>query len=233
MIIGVFVALALLTGASAQVTGCPDVQIVGVRGSGQAGFGEQVGDVISPLQANIRAAGRSVSSYALEYPAISISDSLGLVLLNGAYDNSVQRGAQSLRVAVDEISIECPETQMVLIGYSQGAQVIKVAMENTVPYARVAAVVLLADPTRDPEQPGIRRLGGRVGLRGGSFGPISLPEYLRPVAVDVCASDDGICERGRFDLVAHIDGYGEFSGAAARQVMPLIVSHPVKGLRFL
>jgi len=232
MIIAVLVALALVTGVSAHTSGCPDVQIIGVRGSGQTGYGQQVAGVVAPLERNIADTGRSVSARTLEYPAISISDSFGLVLLNGEYDESVQTGAHSLRFVIDEISTECRETQIVLVGYSQGAQVIKVAMENTLPEVRIAAVALLADPTREPSQPGVFRLGGVTGLRGGSFGPILLPGYLRPVTVDVCAVEDSICESGGFGFAAHIGGYADFSEVVASRLMPFIVAHRVSGLMF-
>jgi len=232
MIIGLVVALALLVPVAPQATACPDVQIIGVRGSGQTGYGEQVGDVVGSLEATLRNLARSVVSQPLEYPAISVSDSFGLVLLNGQYEESVQAGVQALRVSIDEISTSCQDTQIVLVGYSQGAQVIKVAMENTVPAVRIAAVGLLADPTRDPSQPGVYRLGGVKGLRGGSFGPILLPGYLRPVTVDVCALEDSICERGGFGFVAHTEGYSGFSEPLARRLIPFIVSHRTSGLVF-
>jgi len=225
--------LALLSVPSASVhRACSDVRIIGVSGSGQTGYGEQVEAVVSPLVRSIADTGRSVTARALDYPAISVSDSFGLVLLNGEYDESVQAGVLSLRFAIDEISTSCPDTQIVLVGYSQGAQVIKVTMENTVPDVRIAAVGLLADPTREPSQPGVFRLGGQTGLRGGSFGPISLPAYLRPVTVDVCAPEDSICERGGFGFLAHTEGYAEFSDALALRLMPFIVAHRASGLVF-
>lgn len=231
MITTVAFMLALLSVPSATVhQACSDVRIIGVSGSGQTGYGEQVETVVSPLLRNIADTGRSATARALDYPAISVSESFGLVLLNGEYDESVQAGAQSLRLAIDEISTSCPDTQIVLVGYSQGAQVIKVAMENTVPTARIAAVGLLADPTREPSQPGVLRLGGVIGLRGGSFGPILLPGYLRPVTVDVCALEDSICERGGFGFVAHIEGYAEYSERLAQRLMPFIVAHRTSGL---
>ncbi|MCL1593631.1 MAG: cutinase family protein [Actinomycetia bacterium] len=225
--------IAAILPVGANAAGCQDVQILGVRGSGQTGYGEQVGEVVSNLVEDIGASGRSVAAEALEYPAISISDSFGLVLLTGDYDRSVAAGIERLRSAVDGVTEACSDTQIVLIGYSQGAQVIKQTMENTVPNARIASVVLLADPTRDPSQSGITRLGDSQNERGGSFGAIALPGYLRTVAVDVCVDSDGICERGVFGFFAHTDGYTEFSEIVATRVMRSISAHIHGGLRFL
>lgn len=195
--------------------------VIGARGSGQpSGFGDQVGPVVRSISDATLAVGRSVTSEALDYPAISIADSLGLALINGEYDASVRAGVNSLWAAVGRVARTCPSTDIVLVGYSQGAQVIKTALEGTVPMHRIAAVVLLADPTRDPSQIGMIRLGDPTALRPGAFGAIALPDHVRTVAIDVCAAGDGICERGRNDLLAHTEGYQD----AAQWVTSIVES---------
>ena len=171
----------------AQVAGvseCEDAHIIGVRGSGQTNYGEQVRTVVIDTARSISQTGRTVADHSLDYPAISISDSFGLVLLNGDYDRSVKAGVDSLLSDLDALREECPLTQIVLIGYSQGSQVIKTAMEGRSPVDRIASVVLLADPTRETTQPGVVRLGSG-GDRSGAFGSILLPDYLRTVAIDL------------------------------------------------
>lgn len=229
MIVSLLLALALVPSVHVEAPECPDVQIVGVRGSGQFGFGEQVDAVVSSLETKVRGSGRSVTAESLAYPAISISDSFGLVLLNGQYDESVRLGAESLQTLLGAASVACPETHIVLVGYSQGAQVIKIALADPPPASRIAAVAMLADPTREPSQRGVVRLGGRTGLRGGSFDQILLPGRLRPITVDVCAPEDSICEQGGLGFAAHIEGYAEFSETVVSRLMPFIVAHRVIG----
>jgi cutinase len=233
MIATLMLVAALLVPSVGQPAGCSDVLIIGVRGSGQTGYGLQVGGTVDALVDAIASSGRSVSDVALEYPAISVSDSFGLVLLNGEYDASVRSGVDALRVALAAETVNCRRTDIVLIGYSQGAQVIKQALSGSVPRIRIAAVVLLADPTRDPSQPGVSRLGGSSTERGGSFGRVALAEYLRPVTVDVCAEGDVVCERGRFAIGVHTSGYDDFvalaAGRAAAFVRARMVLNP--GLR--
>lgn len=205
--------VALIAPAPSMVPECSMVHVIGARGSGQpSGFGDQVGPVVGSIVAATTSVGRSTTSEALDYPAISVSDSFGLALINGDYDASISAGVNALWAAVGRVSRTCPSTDIVLVGYSQGAQVIKTALAGTLPTYRIAAVVLLADPTRDPFQTGMLRLGDPTAERMGAFGAIALPDYVRTVAVDVCAFGDGICERGRRDLLAHTEGYRDAAG---------------------
>jgi hypothetical protein len=220
------VVALLIPAHQAGISGCEDVHIVGARGSGQVGYGEQVGAVVSKTATSVRESGQTVHAYSLDYPAISISDSFGLVLLNGEYTRSVNAGAEALISELDSIRSECPQTQVILIGYSQGSQVIKTAMENRPPIDRIASVVLLADPTREISQRGIFRLGSL--LEGaGAFGSIKLPDHLRTVTVDICADGDGVCGTGGF--LSHIEGYTDLSDAIVRYVLNELGA-PILGL---
>ena len=212
--------ISLIVPLAPPTEGCPDVHIIGARGSGQpSGYGEQVEPVIEALVDGISATGRSVTDEPLDYPAISISDSFGLALLNGEYAASVRSGAIAVWAEIGALQRTCPSTDLVLVGYSQGAQAIKAAVATSTPGIRVASVVLLADPTRDPTQAGVVRLGDPAVDDDGSFGAVPFPNHIRPVAVDVCAEGDGICERGRQSLIAHTQGYG----SAAAWVLPHVL----------
>jgi hypothetical protein len=218
------IALALIVALLAPITlldpGCPSVEIVGVRGSGQAGYGEQVQPVVEAVHTALVANGRTVESTPLEYTAISVSDSFGFVLLNGEYDRSVSDGVAALKSTLDNIASTCSTTDIVLVAYSQGAQVVKAALEESAPIHRIASIVLLADPTRNIVQRGIARLGDVTLERDGTFGAIALPDYLRAVTIDVCAAGDGVCERGRRSFTAHIEGYAE----VASEIIPLVLA---------
>lgn len=220
---------ALLLPIAPSPGGCVDVHIVGVRGSGQsAGFGGQAGGVVDGIEAALTGRGLSVTSEALDYPAISVSDSFGLVLLTGGYDASVSQGIDALRATLGSTEPSCPSTEFLLVGYSQGAQVIKSALAGIQPSFPIAGVVLLADPTRDASQRGIVRLGDPSAARDGAFGAISLPHHLGAVTFDVCAIGDGVCERGRQGFTAHVDGYD----AASELVVPYVLAELDSRVRF-
>jgi cutinase len=230
MLVPVFalVIALLIPVQNVGVGGCEDVHIIGVRGSGQIGYGDQVGSVVTDTAASVRRTGRSVIAHSLDYPAISISDSFGLALLNGDYSRSVTTGVDALRSDLDTIRNVCPDTQVVLVGYSQGSQVIKNAVKNRPPVDRIAAVALLADPTRDVTQPGIVRLGS--GLEGsGAFGSVTLPNHLRTVAIDVCAVGDGVCGTGGF--LSHIEGYEELAPPIILHILRELAASPLRYFR--
>ncbi|MGI9529206.1 MAG: cutinase family protein, partial [Acidimicrobiia bacterium] len=119
----------------------------------------------------------------------------------------VNAGVDALRATLEPAEAVCPSTEFLLVGYSQGAQVIKSTLTGVQPSVPIAGVVLLADPTRDATQRGIVRLGDPLAERNGAFGAIALPQHVSAVAVDVCAAGDGVCERGRQSFTAHVDGY--------------------------
>lgn len=219
MVVVLALVAALLAPIAAPAGDCTDVQLIGVRGSGQSGYGEQVQVVVDEVVPALRGTGRMVSIEALDYPAISISDSFGFVLLTGDYDRSVAEGVDALHHRLEAIASTCPLTDVVLVGYSQGAQVIKLALEGATPRHRVAAVVLLADPTRSIAERALHRLGDVSAVRDGAFGAIELPNHVRSVAVDVCAAGDGVCDRDRRDLRAHVDGYAPLASDVAAAVV--------------
>ena len=189
---------------------CDDVRVIGIRGSGQPpGFGEQVEPVVEAVGAAMTSTGRTVESVPLEYPALSLADSFGLALFTGEYEASVVAGAEALLADLEATADRCPDTEFVLVGYSQGAQVIKAALADSVPLRHIAGLILLADPTRDHRQAGVARLGDPTVERPGAFGAVPVPDHLRALTVDVCAPGDGVCERGRDSLFAHTRGYDD------------------------
>ncbi|MGH2831665.1 MAG: cutinase family protein, partial [Solirubrobacteraceae bacterium] len=87
----------------------------------------------------------------------------------------------------------CPNTKLVLGGYSQGASVMELS-SNSMPAPvvnHVAAVVLFGPPTS----------GYSSSLWGGPL-PVLATAY-RPKSIDFCIPDDIICAEGG-NMVAHL-----------------------------
>jgi cutinase len=129
--------------APAQAATCSDVQVVFARGSGEsAGLGITGTPFVSSLTGDL--AGRSVSSYAVDYGA--------------AYDQSTAgAGATDMTNHVTSVAASCPNTRFVLGGYSQGASVTDISIGiptllgsgSVIPASlagRVAAVVVFGNP---------------------------------------------------------------------------------------
>ena len=170
--------------ASAQADPCPAVQVVFARGTGEPDgtgrVGEAFVDALRPL-----VKGKSVAVYAVNYPATRDF----LRAADGANDASL---------FVQNIATTCPDTKIVLGGYSQGAAVIDaitVADQPTLGFTQpmpaniadhVAAVAVFGNPS-------IRLLGGPLTTLSPLYG------YK---TIDLCNGADPVCSDGN-DVAAH------------------------------
>lgn len=222
MLLAVFsMVVALLAPLTSGIAdGCSDVAIIGASGSGQTGYGEQVEAVVDAVVREVGRSGMSVTAGPIDYPAVSISDNFGLALFNGDYNRSVGIGAANLVDRLDTLARDCPATRIVLIGYSQGAQVVKTAMAGRAPVDRLAAVILLADPSRETLQLGVFRIGNLDGV--GALSEEPLADHIRPLTIDVCALTDAVCSGGGLDFESHIIGYDDVADDLISRVLSLL-----------
>lgn len=159
---------------------CPDVEVVFARGTNEPpGVGGVGQAFVDSLRSQVP--GRSVGVYAVNYPATE------------AFVSSSLAGAGDVRAHVEGMAANCPNTRIVLGGYSQGAGVIDMSTDSMPPPVanHVAAVALFGNP----ESTFAKTLGG------GRLPTIS-PLY-RPKTVDMCVPNDPICSEGR-DAGAHV-----------------------------
>ncbi|UZP36700.1 hypothetical protein NXS19_004516 [Fusarium pseudograminearum] len=108
--------------AKAQAQSCPDIHIFGARETSVApGFG-------------------SAGALAIDYPACGGQASCGGV----EYGASAKQGTEAVTTAVNGLNKRCPNTKIVMIGYSQGGQI----MDNNISSAveQVKAVIMMGDP---------------------------------------------------------------------------------------
>lgn len=171
-------APAVLPTAAAQA--CPDVEIVFARGTteppGVGGIGQAFVDALRS-----QLGGRSVGVYAVNYPA------------SRDFVSSTPAGANDVTTHVQTMAANCPNTQMVLGGYSQGAGVMDLATTALPPAAaaHVAAAALF---------------GGPRSSFADSLSPGPLPAVGPLVAgktIELCVPNDPICAEGGWDWGAH------------------------------
>ncbi|ORW84287.1 cutinase [Mycobacterium riyadhense] len=173
--------------ASASAAPCPDVEVTFARGTdeppGVGGVGQAF---IDSLRSQVR--GRSIGVYPVNYPA---TEDLA---------PSASAGASDASAHVQSMVANCPNTKLVLGGYSQGAGVIdlitiaraSVAGFNAATLSaeeadHVAAVAVFGNPTT-------RYLGG----------PISeISPWYGHKAIDLCAPGDPVCSPGGLSLPTH------------------------------
>jgi cutinase len=184
-VLGVAIAmtLALLSGSinipSAQAGPCPDVEVVFARGTGEPPGAGKVGQAfIDSLSSQI--SGRSLGVYPVNYPATQ------------AFAASSNDGANDASAHLQDMVARCPNTRLVLGGYSQGAGVIDLATTAMPPRAadHVAAVAVFGNPTSALAS----------SLSGTAFPAIG-PLYSSKT-IDLCASDDPACSGGT-NVLAH------------------------------
>ena len=170
--------------ASAQAEPCPAVQVVFARGTGEPEGTGRVGEAfVNALRPMV--GGKSVAVYAVNYPATRDF----LLAAEGANDASL---------FVQNTVTTCPDTKIVLGGYSQGAAVIDaitVADQPTLGFTQpmpaevanhVAAVAVFGNPS-------IRLLGNPLTALSPLYG------YK---AIDLCNGADPVCSGGN-DVAAH------------------------------
>ncbi|KAF9446411.1 carbohydrate esterase family 5 protein [Macrolepiota fuliginosa MF-IS2] len=163
---------------------CADVTVVFARGTGETA---PIGTIVGPpFQTALRSAigGKSLNFIGVDYPAT----------VGGFLEGGDPNGARTMANDVTSFANSCPNTEIVMSGYSQGAQVTHLAanqLSSTV-QNRVNAVVVFGDPDNGDGFPGV--LNGR--------------------SITFCATGDDICLGGDIILAPHLS-YGSDAPAAA------------------
>ena len=160
--------------ATASAQDCPDIEVVFARGTNEdAGLGVVGGTFVDPLRGKV--GGRSVGAYAVNYPATFDF----LAAAGGANDASGH---------IQYMVNTCPNTRLVLGGYSQGAAVIDVISAVPVPASASTTRCRPTCPSMSPRSP---------------CSAIRPPNWVCPSrsvpvwggrAIDLCNPGDPICQ---------------------------------------
>lgn len=186
----------------ASADDCPDIEVVFARGTNDApGLGNVGGAFVDSLRGKV--GGRSVGAYAVNYPASFDF----LAAADGANDMSGH-----IQFMVDN----CPNTRLVLGGYSQGAAVVDV----------IAAVPLPVLGFNNPLPPNAPDHVAAVAAFGNPSAKLGLPLTVSPVwggrAIDLCNGGDPICQTDGESLAAHRSYVGGPTNNAANFVAGLL-----------
>jgi pimeloyl-ACP methyl ester carboxylesterase len=229
---------------------CKDVLAVGVRGSGEApqgpppdygigsadadGFGARSWDAYFGFRSELSRLrdGTTFREYGIRYRAQGVFENP----FENNYIESILEGEFQLKDYVEQEVARCaadPE-EIVLVGYSQGALAIHLALmawERTNPtlLSKVSAVILIADPAKvrdgdeilyeDVDKPagsGVRNAEGIYHALIEDFDnnyPVSgpIPGAVTNRTVSFCKNHDEVCATGLFGL-----------GAAAIEFLPVV-----------
>ena len=148
-------ALAAAPTADAEPA-CADVHWIGAAGSGQrdgaqlvsnAGMGDVVYASYQQLSNALAAGGRTMTAEAVQYPAAPVPLAGGL----GGWMNfmdSVEDGTDATADQLEAYTARCPQSKVVLAGYSQGAMVVHRNLHDLADNPQVVAALLVADGDR-------------------------------------------------------------------------------------
>jgi cutinase len=166
--------------ASASADPCPDVEVTFARGTDEPpGVGVVGQEFIDALRPQVR--GRSIGVYAVNYPA---GDDLA---------PSASAGAVDTHAHVRSMVANCPNTKLVLGGYSQGAGVIDLTTISRAPILGLMPDILTADEAAHVAalalfgNPSDRILGSPVNV---------VSDWYGTKAIDLCAPGDPVCAPG-------------------------------------
>ncbi|WP_278265398.1 cutinase family protein [Nocardia sp. AG03] len=182
-------ALPALPSAAAEPAAssgeCAQLRVVTVRGTLEPQSGSLL---LTPLGQRIaRESGRTATVGELEYPA-SMSP-----------DSSV-RGVENLTALLNATAAACPDQQLVLLGYSQGARVIsntlaaRTALTDQAA-ARIDAIALFGNPVRNGAEPYNRGTADPALSGTGPLPTGALAEFADRLH-DYCSSGDRVCAGG-------------------------------------
>ncbi len=163
---------------------CNDIEIVFARGTDEpAGLGVVGKALVDALRPMVK--DQSIGTYAVKYPA--------------SWDFlQVAAGANDASKRVQSIAATCPDSKIVLGGYSQGAAVIDVV--TTSPIAGLGYTAPL--PAAAVPHVAAVAVFGNPSARFGRPLTILSPDFGARTA-DLCNTNDPVCSRGD-DFDAHV-----------------------------
>ncbi len=171
---------APILSAPASAAPCPDVDVTFARGTNEPpGVGGVGQAFIDSLRSQV--GGRSVAVYAVNYPA------------GEDFAPSASAGAVDVHAHVTSMVANCPNTKLVLGGYSLGAMAIDLATIARMPIAGLIPDILTADEAAHVAalatfgNPSDRYLGAPVS---------EVSTWYGAKAIDLCAPGDPVCTPG-------------------------------------
>jgi len=181
------VLCAPVPAASAQP--CPDVEAVFARGTGEppgvGGIGQAFVDAL-----RAQAGGKSVDVYPVNYPA---SSDFGAGMQFAA---TVVEGIRDAADHIQATAANCPNTRIVLGGFSQGAVVAGFVTSAVVPEGVPAAFVPAPMPPEVANHVAAVALFGKPSdqfMRDAGAPPVVIGPLYAPKTIDECADGDTIC----------------------------------------
>ena len=203
----------LAVGTAGATPSCADFHWMGAAGSGQrdgagltanGGMGAPVYQSYQQLQSDLASSGQTITAEAVVYPAapVPLDGGIGGWM---TFMDSVKAGAGATAAQLEAFTAKCPDTKVILAGYSQGAMVIHRNLEDLADDPHVAAALLIADGDRLPADttfnmgstaaaPGVGKGVAQEHSFLASAPTSKLPPEIGARTVSVCDLGDPVCD---------------------------------------
>jgi len=205
--------VGMSTGTAAAASTCADYHWIGAAGSGQrdgaaaaanGGMGDVVYASYQQLRSELLASGRTITAEAVQYPAAPVPLDGGIGGWLG-FLGSVGDGTDATAEQFSEFTAQCPNTKVILAGYSQGAMVVHRNLYALVDNPQVAAALLIADGDRLPVDttfnlgsaavaPGVGKGVAQEHSLPASTNTAKLPAQIGARTISVCDVGDPVCD---------------------------------------
>ncbi|EFV13624.2 cutinase family protein [Segniliparus rugosus] len=190
----------------AKADACADVDVSFARGTNEPPGIGYVGESFTD-QLTDALPGKKIDVYAVDYPAVYSAQSVG-------------DGGNDLSEHVQNIARTCPNTKIVIGGFSQGAAVVDLVTVSPIPAQTVEVPfmgeVSLADSGFDKALPAnVFPHIAAVALFGNPAkrvfdGVLPMPDGLRARTTDVCAEADPVCHPPSPDDLANYHNHDSY-----------------------
>lgn len=181
-----------VTAASADAAPCPDTEVIFARGTTELpGLGPTGDAFVDSLRSQV--GGKSVGVYPVDYPATT------------DFPTAVQ-GISDARARIMATAATCPDTKMVLGGFSQGAAVMGFVTASAVPDGVSPADVPAPMPPELANHVAAVALFGKPSprfMRVLNDPPVVVGPNYATKSIDLCVDNDLVCDPAGRSFAAH------------------------------
>ncbi|MBJ7339334.1 cutinase family protein [Mycolicibacterium sp.] len=221
-------ALSVTAAPSASAAPCSDVALVFARGTGEApGVGGVGQSYVDALRAQLGT--RTLDVYPVNYAASGDFEN------REAFASTVIDGVRDAGAHVQSTAENCPNTKIVLGGYSQGAIVAGYVTANQVPAGVPASAAPAPLPASVSDKVAAVTLFGTPSaefLKTYDAPELNIGPNYSAKTLELCAQGDAICDGtpGGQPGFAHISyGFNGMTGEAATYAVDRIAPAPNNG----
>ncbi|MGO1948888.1 MAG: cutinase family protein [Mycobacteriaceae bacterium] len=250
LIAAIALAVTLIIGGDddtdTDASRCADVEFIGAAGSGQreadgedaelpySGVGEIVEQTYNNLSTDVPS-DLSLNLRAVDYPALSVPQGFNQSEWED-FLHSAALGADAAGELITSTISECPDAQIVVAGYSQGAMAVRRALMELGPTEQVTGGVLIGDGDKMPDdnvttvpgygtddREGIAQEVLELGFDTGTTRDV-LPDFWQDRILSACQAGDLVCAPTSLGDSIDVTAHANYDADDWRDFLPDLVA---------